>query len=73
MERSEMRDLWSAHPGLRFAPSGLLAALIARDEARKWRPYIKWPRDIEQTEDEQFAAENWSASNADDSIAFEDA
>jgi hypothetical protein len=47
------------------------AALIAR-EARKRRPYIKWPRDIEQTEDEQFVAENWSASLADDSIAFED-
>ena len=44
------------------------AALIARDKARQWRPYIKWPCDIEQSEDEQFSAERWPASFADDSV-----
>jgi hypothetical protein len=31
------------------------AALIARDKERRWRPYVKWPPDIEQSEDEQFS------------------
>jgi len=30
------------------------AAVIARDKARQWRPYMKWPLDIEQSEDEHF-------------------
>lgn len=32
------------------------AALIARDRARKWRPHVKWPPDIEQSEYEEFSA-----------------
>src|SRR5262249_13389279 len=49
------------------------AALMARDEARKTRPYVKWPADIEQIEDEPYSAESPTASFANGSIAFEDA
>jgi hypothetical protein len=31
------------------------AAVIAREKARQWRPYMKWPPDVEQLADEQFS------------------
>lgn len=42
------------------------AAVIARDKARKWRPYLKWPRDIEQSDDELFSVESCPGSAAAD-------
>jgi hypothetical protein len=48
------------------------AALMARDNARKWRPHMKWPPDIALTEDDTFSAEGCAAILI-DSPEFEDA
>jgi hypothetical protein len=49
------------------------AALIARDKARQWRRYVKWPSDVVLPEDELFSVESCPASIRDDSAVLEDA
>jgi hypothetical protein len=49
------------------------AALIARDKAKRWRPYVKWPPDIELSEDKEFSAASCPPSISDDPAVLEDA
>ena len=48
------------------------AAVIARDKARQWRPHMKWPPDMEQSEDEQFPVTSCSDLIANDNSFLED-
>ena len=53
--------------------SDLTAAVKARDNDRKWRKTVKYPRDIEMSEDEPFSTASCPTSISHDTAILEDA
>jgi len=67
-ERDEMMPGWG---GNMWFPDRT-ATVTARDKARQWRRHMKWPRDIELSEDEHFSMASCPASIPDSFAVLEE-